>query len=53
MAGVLECLLDNESEPFSVHATEEDAVSAGDLLRQCHRLVKVASKIGTKNCMSV
>lgn len=45
--------LANEIEPFSVHASEGDAVSAGDLLGQPHRIVKVANKIGTKDCMSV
>lgn len=44
--------LENESEPLSVHASEEGAVSSVDMLRQPHRIVKVANKIGTKICMS-
>lgn len=43
----------NENEHFSVHASEEEAVSAGDLLRQPHRIVKVANEIATKNWVLV
>lgn len=45
--------LENESEPSSVHASEEDAVSAGGLLRQPHSIVKVVNKIAAKSWMSV
>lgn len=45
--------LEGEIEPFSVHASEEDAVSAGDLLRQPNHIAHVVNKIGTKNFMLV
>lgn len=45
--------LEKESEPSSVHASEEDAVSAGGLLRQPHSIVKVVNKIAAKSWMSV
>ncbi|MBV4458048.1 serine protease [Pseudomonas sp. COR58] len=45
--------LEDEFEPFSVHVSEEAAVSAGNLLRQPHRIVKIANKIGTKDYMLI
>lgn len=45
--------LASQIEPLSVHASEGDAVSAGDLLREPYRIAKVVNKIGTKEFLTV
>ena len=44
--------LENESEPVSVHASDEQAANAGDVLGQPFSIRKISNEVGTKNWMS-